>query len=618
MADNKTSILLTADDRTRAAFESAKRGLMGLEAAGGRLNAVLGTLGAGALAGGGLLAFAKAGIDAADNINDLSQKIGIGVEQLSGYRLAAEQSGTSLEGFGTAARQLAKHIAENDPLLARLGVTSKDVNGALKQLADVFQALPDGADKTALAMKLMGRSGADMIPMLNGGGAALEKMLADGKALYGVTADMAKAADEFNDEMARMKVVTEAASVKVGGVLVKAFNDAVTAYQNFRKEHGALLSTLGAAGAAFVSPFKSSDAEKAIELQEKRNRLLEQARKIEAGSGSADVKASGVAVLRGEIAKLDEDLKKVWSKGKIELLSKDQLKAAAAQSRGDFKGLLAEDGKTKKAKTDKLDTIDPFGKQRQQAEADALRKAVEQQNAEYDAMAAIRDNQIAQEEQSASALGRTRDAMIDLIDPIQKYREELDKVDDLVGAGLFTPEQAAAARLYWQEQIDAAAGFGKTLEEDTKKNINLAQDLGLTFASAFEQAVVGAKDFQSILEGIAQDITRLFIRKTVTEPIAGALGDIFKGFDLGAIFGGGKAVGGPVSSGRAYLVGERGPELFVPPASGNIVPNNQLGGGRAVVINMNVSAQDAGSFRKSMGQIKADLAFAVNSAGRNM
>ena len=280
MADNKTSILLTADDRTRAAFESAKRGLMGLEAAGGRLNAVLGTLGAGALAGGGLLAFAKAGIDAADNINDLSQKIGIGVEQLSGYRLAAEQSGTSLEGFGANTRQLAKHIAENDPLLARLGVTSKDVNGALKQLADVFQALPDGADKTALAMKLMGRSGADMIPMLNGGGAALEKMLADGKALYGVTADMAKAADEFNDEMARMKVVTEAASVKVGGMLVKAFNDAVTAYQNFRKEHGTFLSTMGGVGAAFVSPFQSTDAEKAIELQEKRNRLLEQARKI--------------------------------------------------------------------------------------------------------------------------------------------------------------------------------------------------------------------------------------------------------------------------------------------------------------------------------------------------
>ena len=343
MADNKTSILLTADDRTRAAFESAKRGLMGLEAAGGRLNAVLGTLGAGALAGGGLLAFAKAGIDAADNLNDLSQKIGIGVEQLSGYRLAAEQSGTSLEGFGTAARQLAKHIAENDPLLARLGVTSKDMNGALKQLADVFQALPDGADKTALAMKLMGKSGADMIPMLNGGGAALEKMLADGKALYGVTADMAKAADEFNDEMARMKVVTEAASVKVGGVLVKAFNDAVTAYQNFRKEHGALLSTLGAAGAAFVSPFKSSDAEKAIELQEKRNRLLEQAKKIEAGSGSADVKAGGVAVLRGEIAKLEDELGKIWAKGKIDLKTKDQLKAMAAQTRGDFEGVVGEE-----------------------------------------------------------------------------------------------------------------------------------------------------------------------------------------------------------------------------------------------------------------------------------
>lgn len=45
------------------------------------------------------------------------------------------------------------------------------------------------------------------------------------------------------------------------------------------------------------------------------------------------------------------------------------------------------------------------------------------------------------------------------------------------------------------------------------------------------------------------------------------------------IFGGGKAAGGPVSGGTTYLVGEKGPELFTPSASGNIIPNNRLGGG---------------------------------------
>ena len=50
----------------------------------------------------------------------------------------------------------------------------------------------------------------------------------------------------------------------------------------------------------------------------------------------------------------------------------------------------------------------------------------------------------------------------------------------------------------------------------------------------------------------------------------------------------GRASGGPVRGGVPYIVGERGPELFVPPANGNIVPNNALGaGGRAVAININ-------------------------------
>jgi hypothetical protein len=53
-------------------------------------------------------------------------------------------------------------------------------------------------------------------------------------------------------------------------------------------------------------------------------------------------------------------------------------------------------------------------------------------------------------------------------------------------------------------------------------------------------------------------------------------------------FGGGKAAGGPVRSGTSYLVGENGPELFTPNASGMITPNNRLGGGNTT-INLNVT-----------------------------
>ncbi len=61
----------------------------------------------------------------------------------------------------------------------------------------------------------------------------------------------------------------------------------------------------------------------------------------------------------------------------------------------------------------------------------------------------------------------------------------------------------------------------------------------------------------------------------------------------GGIYGGAHAMGGPVSSGMAYLVGEEGPELFVPGSSGTIVPNDQLGGDTHVNVHMTVQALDS-------------------------
>jgi phage-related protein len=60
------------------------------------------------------------------------------------------------------------------------------------------------------------------------------------------------------------------------------------------------------------------------------------------------------------------------------------------------------------------------------------------------------------------------------------------------------------------------------------------------------------------------------------------------GFGLQKLFGGGRAMGGPVNAGTSYVVGERGPELFMPNASGTIIPNNKLSGG-GTVINLTVN-----------------------------
>jgi hypothetical protein len=100
---------------------------------------------------------------------------------------------------------------------------------------------------------------------------------------------------------------------------------------------------------------------------------------------------------------------------------------------------------------------------------------------------------------------------------------------------------------------------------------------------------------------------------SVTSSMTGALGGFFS-----KIFGGALAEGGDVSPGRAYLVGEKHPEFFVPHVSG-AVAKSLPSGGNSTVVNMHIHTADADSFRRSGAQIMGDLhrtaqmAFARNS-----
>lgn len=620
MADNKTSIVLTADDKTRAAFDSAKRNLDGLTSVAGKLNSVLGAVGIGASLGG-LATFVKGSIDAADNMRDLAIATGTSVEALARYQLAAKQSGTDIETVAKAMGKLSVYMAKNSEEAASLGITARDPAQALAQLADVLAQVEDPAQRNALAMNVLGRSYAEVMPLLAQGGDELRKQ-ADAAGPYAKRmADLADKADRFNDSLAALAQQGSAALLPMVDAFLDMADAATQAAEGLEGVDAALAGlgqagTVGQTVAVVWANVAYVFEQVGTEIGGIAAQIAALARGDFQGAGAiGKMMKDDAAKARAELDALEKRIMTFKAAARAPSQSGAKARTGGAF---DVAGLGGAGKKTAAAKTPALDQIDPYGKQRQQAEAEALRKTVEAQNAAFDAMADMRNDQIAQDEKAAAALGRMREAMIDVIDPIQRYREELDKVDALVEAGLFTSEQAAAARLYWQEQMDAAAGFGKLVQDDAKKTADIGREMGMTFTSAFEDAVIAGKDFQDVLESIGQDITRIFLRKMVTEPLADAVSGVFKGFDFGGIFGGARAAGGPVAGGSAYLVGERGPELFVPKSSGDIMSNAAMQGSRAVVINMNVQASDAGSFRRSMGQIKADLAFAVGSAQRNM
>ena len=109
---------------------------------------------------------------------------------------------------------------------------------------------------------------------------------------------------------------------------------------------------------------------------------------------------------------------------------------------------------------------------------------------------------------------------------------------------------------------------------------NLGPAIGTVLKVAFEvvgKAIAGVITGVSNLVGFFDDViekVKAFIKLVKDNPLVQGIGSV-----IDKIFGGGKAAGGPVSAGTTYLVGERGPELFTPSGSGNIIPNHKMGGG---------------------------------------
>jgi hypothetical protein len=136
-------------------------------------------------------------------------------------------------------------------------------------------------------------------------------------------------------------------------------------------------------------------------------------------------------------------------------------------------------------------------------------------------------------------------------------------------------------------------------------------------ASAIRRGSLGFDDLRRIALGVIDDIAAQAVRglfKTATG--AGGLGGLF---DFGGLIGSvlglpGRATGGPVSPGRGYLVGERGPELFVPAAAGRVEADPGAGRPRDVRVSINVASPAGASAPQSLQRSSRQVASAVRRA----
>jgi lambda family phage tail tape measure protein len=277
----------------------------------------------------------------------------------------------------------------------------------------------------------------------------------------------------------------------------------------------------------------------------------------------------------------------------------------------------------------------------------AQRRGVEElAGALYDEQQALQARQRLMDE-GRSVTDRTRTAT-------DQYAAEVEKLNELLAAGAIDQQTYTRAV---EEANDRALrssqawtdGATRFLKDYVAENQDAASATERAFGQAFSGAedaltefvTTGKLEIQGLADSVLADITRMAVRQTITAPVAGLLQGTFTGGGFGLFHEGGVVgerppgvryadpgifehapryhAGGFAGSGllpdEVPIIARRG-ELVVPPERlvRDEKPQREQ---RPITVMINVTAADANSFRASQGQIAAEMARAIDRAGRN-
>jgi tape measure domain-containing protein len=185
----------------------------------------------------------------------------------------------------------------------------------------------------------------------------------------------------------------------------------------------------------------------------------------------------------------------------------------------------------------------------------------------------------------------------------ERYQRRMERLSDLVvrSERIGRPVPDATVQREAERALEELERAERRVAEGAERTSETVRELGLSFSSAFEDAVVKGEKLSKVLQGLLQDIARIIARRTITEPLGNAVsaglaslgtGSWFDGIGswLGGLF---RAEGGPVAAGQPYIVGERGPEWFVPDRGGTVLPSGMAPGGPVIQQTINIDARGA-------------------------
>ena len=562
MANEQIRFEFTAINKTAAAFNSIKTGLSGIASQAASVKGAMAGLIA-TVTSGAFLQMGRQALDAAGGLGELASQTGASMKALQAYKFIALENGVTNEQMQKGFAQLTKRLGEaklgSDKMIeafAAVGISGQQLatmttDQAMLKIAEAMSRIEDPAKRAALEVQLFGKAGQALDPILRQGAAAIQEQTQKLQEMGVIMDDaMIAKADEAADKMAMLEEVLKTKMTIAVAENANAFVALASAIS------GAL---------SLMTPFINV----AGQLVGKFDQMLDRMGKIGNQKSFMERLAEG-AKLFGAYAT------SVYTGNDFNAIADMATLSRTERTNKFVKGLPFGPDGALKPKVPSLDVPQLLGGSSQKRNTAAAKKNF--QILTEDNYANLADFRKALDDQFYADLAANK---LENVEPLVKVLPSTDEI---------------------MKQLE---GLQMPLRTITNEATELADSIGASFGNAFQGLVTGTMNFKNAFRTMTNSIISELMRIYVTEQIVKSISGFFKSVFATPFTP--KAIGGPVQAGTPYMVGERGPEMFVPSRSGSIVPNNALGGGMTI----NVDARGASDPAAVRAQVEMGIAQAA-------
>jgi lambda family phage tail tape measure protein len=522
-----------------------------------------------------VVSFGKNLINVADEMDELSEKTGVAVEDLAAFKGAAEVEHMSLEDMAGSLRKLSTAIVDTatgskelKAIFKTLGIEVRDSSGdlknsgqVLKEISNKFSVMEDGAVKSAIAVKLFGKSGSEIIPFLNKGATELERLKSS------IDSDFAARAGAFNDTLSEMSInAKEFASSGLKDLLPTLQEVAEGLYLGSRnsKAMSAGAMVLGETIRITAVLFNSLNVAVQSVADVLGTAFIAAARiVIDVWTGTTtaivDSTRAAWAAITGDFSgayKILTDLGEKSKKGFVDHMAEQGIAGEAFTNRffGRFKD--AYDANEKLLKNSALfgnglkgaleDTEPQINKRSIVADLSDITKA---RTIERDRVKEFIEQQTLENDQRRQSLGDINLTGIELLKTVEarkldaeairtsKTMTEAQRAELMLATEAIKEQRNEIIELEYQQrrtfQYGAKEYFRTYVQDATDSAKNVKQVFGTAFSS-MEDALVsflktGKLNFRNFADSVITEILRISVRQAVLAPIIGAISGAFAG-----------------------------------------------------------------------------------------